>query len=72
MSFAGYFLVRSLLSYFPAYLRTFFRFDFVWFRLSVPERILTNFTRASRAGIHSRARYLDRIEAVACMGGLKK
>ena len=25
---------RSLLSAFPAYLRTFFRFDFVWFRLS--------------------------------------
>ena len=34
MSFAGCFLVRSLLSAFPAYLRTFFRFDFVWFRLS--------------------------------------
>ena len=34
MSFAGYFLARSLLSAFPAYLRTFFRFDFVWFRLS--------------------------------------
>ena len=34
MSFAGYFLVRSLLSAFPAYLRTFFRFDLVWFRLS--------------------------------------
>ena len=34
MSFAGYFLVRSLLSAFPAYLRTYYRFDFVWFRLS--------------------------------------
>ena len=34
MSFAGYLLARSLLSAFPAYLRTFFRFDFVWFRLS--------------------------------------
>ena len=34
MSFAGYFLVRSLLSAFPAYLRTYFRFDLVWFRLS--------------------------------------
>ena len=34
MSFAGYFLVLSLLSAFPAYLRTFFRFDLVWFRLS--------------------------------------
>ena len=34
MSFAGYILVRSLLSAFPAYLRTFSRFDFVWFRLS--------------------------------------
>ena len=34
MSFAGYFLVRSLLSAFPAYLRTFSRFDLVWFRLS--------------------------------------
>ena len=34
MSFAGYFLVRSLLSAFLAYLRTFFRFDFVGFRLS--------------------------------------
>ena len=34
MSFAGYFLVRSLLSAFSAYLRTFFRLDFVWFRLS--------------------------------------
>ena len=34
MSFAGYFLVRSLLSAFPAYLRTFIRFDLVWFRLS--------------------------------------
>ena len=34
MSFAVYFFVRSLLSAFPAYLRTFFRFDFVWFRLS--------------------------------------
>ena len=34
MSFAGYFLARSLLSAFPAYLRTFFRFDLVWFRLS--------------------------------------
>ena len=29
MSFAGYFLVHSLLSAFPAYLRTYFRFD--WF-----------------------------------------
>ena len=27
MSFAGYFLVRSLLSAFPAYLGTYFRFD---------------------------------------------
>ena len=34
MSFAGYFLVRSLLSAFPAYLGTYFRFDLVWFRLS--------------------------------------
>ena len=34
MSFAGYFLVRSLLSAFPAYLRTFSRFYLVWFRLS--------------------------------------
>ena len=34
MSFAGYFLVRSLLSAFPAYLRTYTRFDLVWFRLS--------------------------------------
>ena len=34
MSFAGYFLVRSLLSAFPAYLRTHSRFDLVWFRLS--------------------------------------
>ena len=34
MSFAGYFLVRSLLSAFPGYLRKCFRFDFVWFRLS--------------------------------------
>ena len=34
MSFAGYFLVRSLLSAFPAYLRTYSRFDLVWFRLS--------------------------------------
>ena len=34
MSFAGYFLVRSLLSALPAYLRTYFRFDLVWFRLS--------------------------------------
>ena len=34
MSFAGYFLARSVLSTFPAYLRTFFRFDLVWFRLS--------------------------------------
>ena len=34
MSFAGYFLARSLVSAFPACLRTFFRFDFVWFRLS--------------------------------------
>ena len=34
MPFAGYFLVRSLLSAFPAYLRTFFWFDLVWFRLS--------------------------------------
>ena len=34
MSFAGYFLVHSLLSDFPAYLRMFFRFDFFWFRLS--------------------------------------
>ena len=34
MSFAGYFLVRSLLSGFSAYLRTYFRFDLVWFRLS--------------------------------------
>ena len=29
-----YFFARSLLSAFPAYLRTFFRFDLVWFRLS--------------------------------------
>ena len=34
MSFAGYFLVHSLLSAFPAYLRTYFRFDLVWFCLS--------------------------------------
>ena len=34
MSFAGYFLVPSLLSAFPAYLRTFFRVDLVRFRLS--------------------------------------
>ena len=34
MSFAGYFLVRSLLSAFPAYLRTYFRLNLVWFRLS--------------------------------------
>ena len=34
MFFAGYFLVRSLLSAFPAYLRTYFRFDLVWFHLS--------------------------------------
>ena len=34
MFFAGYFIFRSLLSAFPAYLRTFFRLDFVWFRLS--------------------------------------
>ena len=34
MSFAGYFLVRSLLSFFPAYLQTYFRFDLVWFRIS--------------------------------------
>ena len=34
MSFAGYFLVRSLLFAFPAYLRTFYRFDLVWVRLS--------------------------------------
>ena len=32
MSFAGCFLVRYLLSAFPAYLR--FRFDLIWFRLS--------------------------------------
>ena len=35
MSLAGYFLVRSILSAFPAYyLRTYSRFDLVWFRLS--------------------------------------
>ena len=34
MSFAGYFLVRSLLSASPAYLLTYSRFDLVWFRLS--------------------------------------
>ena len=34
MSFAAYFLFRSLLSASPAYPRTFFRFDFVRFRLS--------------------------------------
>ena len=34
MSFAGYFLVRSLLSVFPAFLRTYSQFDLVWFRLS--------------------------------------
>ena len=34
MTFAGYFLVRSLLSAFPPYFRTNFRFDLVWFRLS--------------------------------------
>ena len=34
MSFAGYFLVHSFLSAFPAYLRTYFRFNLVWFRLS--------------------------------------
>ena len=34
MSFAGYFLVRSLMSAFPAYLQTYFRFGLVWFRLS--------------------------------------
>ena len=34
MSFAGYFLARSLLSAFPAFLRMYSRFDLVWFRLS--------------------------------------
>ena len=34
MSFAAYFLVRSIMSAFPAYPRTFFRSDFVRFRLS--------------------------------------
>ena len=34
MSFAGYFLVRSLLPAFSAYLRTFFRLDFCLVRLS--------------------------------------
>ena len=35
MSFAGYFLlVRSFLSAFLPFLRTYFRFDLVWFRLS--------------------------------------
>ena len=34
VSFAGYFLVRSLLSASPDYLRTCSRFDLVWFRLS--------------------------------------
>ena len=34
MSFVGYFLVRSLPSAFPAYLRTFICFDLIWFRLS--------------------------------------
>ena len=34
ISSAVYFLVLSLLSAFPAYLRTNFRFDLVWFRLS--------------------------------------
>ena len=43
MSFAGYFLVRSLLSSFPPYLRTFFRFDFVWLRLSVQDLYSRNF-----------------------------
>ena len=72
MSFAGYFLVRSLLSYFPAYLRTFFRFDFVWFRLSVRERILAKFWRASRAEFNLCARYPHGIGAVACMCVRKK
>ena len=30
ISFTGYFLVRSLLSAFPAYLRTYSRFGLVW------------------------------------------
>ena len=34
MSFAGYFLVRCILSVFPTFLRTYSRFDLVWFRLS--------------------------------------
>ena len=34
MSFAGYFLVRCLLSAFPAFLRTYSRFDLGWFRLT--------------------------------------
>ena len=34
MSFAGYVLVRSLLSAFPGYFRTCSRFVLVWFRLS--------------------------------------
>ena len=34
MSFAGYFFVRSLLPAFPAYLRTYSRFDLVLSRLS--------------------------------------
>ena len=34
MSFSGYFFVRSLLPAFPAYLRTYSRFDLVWSRLS--------------------------------------
>ena len=34
MPFVGYFLVRSLLSAFPAHIRTYSRFDLVWFRLS--------------------------------------
>ena len=54
MSFAGYFLVRSLLSSFPAYLRTFFQFDFIWFRLSVQECILANFfARFARSFIYA-------------------
>ena len=32
--FAGYFLVHSLLSAFPAYLRVYSQLDLVWFRLS--------------------------------------
>ena len=71
MSFASYFLVRSLLSAFPAYLRTFFRFDLVWFRLSCDHGCIRSRTQRRKHSTncptyHMQARQPDSVDPYSC------